>query len=196
MGLRKHGYALILCVVLFGAVVATLLSGVPSKLPAVARGSSFLLHIERVLAVMLASYLVMVVVGRAWKGELAVKISKDGLEFPQAAIRDTESAARAVPIQSEEVSVTDGPAESILSLRLELERKMSYIAPHLLSYAERRDAFVTIGGLRYDEYITDDEARAASWLLTLRDEELDTLPANSRAAYLRNAEKVVESLRM
>ncbi len=195
MELRKHAYALVLMVVLIGATVASLLSGISGPLPDVALGSNVLLHVERVLVILLAAYLVMVIVVRAWKAELAVKISKDGVEFPEAAIRDAESAAREAGGGADD-SATDEPVEDLLTLRLELERKMSYIAKHLLSCGDRRDAFVTIGGLRDDGYITEDEARTASWILTLRDEELDTLPTGPRAAFLRNAEKVVASLRM
>ncbi len=195
MELRKHAYALVLGVVLIAAAVASGFSGISGPLPDVALGSNVLLHVERVLVILLAAYLVMVIVVRAWKGELAVKISKDGVEFPEAAIKDAASAAREVSGEADD-SVADEPVEDMLTLRLELERKMSYIAKHLLSYGDRRDAFVTIGGLRGDGYITEDEARTASWILTLRDEELDTLLPGPRGAFLRNAEKVVDSLRM
>ncbi len=198
VGVRKHAYGWFLLAVLALAILATALSDISGPLPDVALGSSLLLHVERVLAILLATYIVFVIVIRSWRGELASKLSKDSIEFPTQALDDAEAAAESVLSAEPDPAETQpdkSRVESVIALRLELEAKMTYIAKHLLSGEDCCVTYLTIGSLSQDGYLTDEEARTASWVLTLRDEELDTLPTALHEEFLRNAGKVVGSLR-
>jgi hypothetical protein len=52
-------------------------------LPDVALGSGVLFHLERTLAVMAACIALLVVIGRAWSGQLPSEFSAQGLKYAE-----------------------------------------------------------------------------------------------------------------
>jgi hypothetical protein len=63
----------------------------------------------------------------------------------------------------------DEPPENLIDLQLLLEAKMAYIAKMLLSAPDEPAAFVTLGSLWYDKYLTEAQGRTAQRLMTLRE---------------------------
>jgi hypothetical protein len=196
-----HPYAVALLLFLAGALAVTVIAGVPSGLPDVALGSGAVLHVERALVIMAAIFFIFVLVARAWEGELPNEISRDGFKYPPVApetVEDAKVAAAEGGSDERGADPDDGDAvpDDLLGLRLKLEAKLSYIAKVLLRPEDCKCAtFVTIGSLKHDGFLTDREARTATQVLTLRDEELDTLPPRMRREFLRSASTVVGNIR-
>lgn len=195
-----HVYAIVLLVGIAFAVVLTLESGLPAALPGVALGSNALLHVERAVAILLAIFLVFVVVARAWDGEIPDQISKDGIKYQQVGREVVDDAVDAAGSPSapspDKDPADDSIPEDLLALRLKLEAKMSYIARTILASEKCAcGVFVTIGSLNHDGFLSDKEARTATQVLTLRDEELDTLAPRLRWDFMRNANTVVGNIR-
>jgi hypothetical protein len=88
----------------------------------------------------------------------------------------------------------DEPETDVLDLRLRLEAKLGFIATHLLGDPQH-PRFVTIGSLKADGYLTSEEARTASRILTATEEQLQGLPAADRAMFLNDATVVVGRIR-
>jgi hypothetical protein len=63
------------------AVVITILTGTPRKLPDVALSSPVLLHLERVLTFLGACVVVLVLLVRAWNGQLPIEMSMQGVKY-------------------------------------------------------------------------------------------------------------------
>jgi hypothetical protein len=79
MDSRSAG-ALVTCGVV-AALAVTLVAGAPGSLPSIALDSTVLFHLERMLA-LLAGYLALVVViQRAWRGQLPSALSAQGLTY-------------------------------------------------------------------------------------------------------------------
>lgn len=196
---KPHPYAGLVLGLVLAAIAVTLLTGAPSALPEVALGSRPLFHIERAGAILAALFLVVVVFIRAWQGQLPTKLSLKEIGYPEQAkeaVADAEQAAESAPDSERDPKrESEEPAASdLLELRLKLEAKMTYIAKWLLR-DDDRVPYLTIGSLRYDRLLTDEEARTATRVLTLRDEDLDPLPWAKRNEFLANADKVVTNIR-
>ncbi len=84
-------------VVLVVSAAASLLGGTPPELPSIALGSAVVLHAECVLAMFVGGLFVVVVLARAWTGELPTGVSGRGVQYTPAttteAIRDTVAEA-------------------------------------------------------------------------------------------------------
>jgi hypothetical protein len=197
---RPHAYWWVLVGACIGAVALTVLTGTPSNLPSVALGSTALFHIERVIAFFAAFLIAFVVLTRAWQGHLPSAISSQGVTYPsdveQAAEETRLAAASSLPADLDPEAEKPEPEvpHDLMSLRLKLEAKMAYLAKALLR-TDGAATYLTIGSLNYDGYLTDDEARAATHVLTLRQEELETLSYAERREFLHNADRVVRNLR-
>ncbi len=198
---KPHPYARFLIAAFVIAAAVAFIGGAPDKLPGVAMGSKVLLYVERALAIMLAVFLVFVVLARAWRGQLPDEISREGFKYGSVSPETVKEATGAAEQDSDSEQDRDGKdsgrlPDDLLSLRLKLEAKMAYIAKILFTTEECRcGSFVTIGSLNYDRFISDEEARTASQVLTLREEELETLPPRLRNEFLRSANTVVGNLR-
>jgi hypothetical protein len=84
-----------------GAVAVTVFAGTPEQLPDIALGSTVLLHLERVVA-MLGSYaFVLVMVTRGWGGELPAELSTQGLKYPATNGTPSEALQQLVAVSSE-----------------------------------------------------------------------------------------------
>lgn len=198
--LRKpHPYAYAVLAFIAGAGLATAVAGAPKNLPDVALGSSALLHLERASVILIASFLLFIVVVHAWRGELPDEISKDGFKYSpvdQKAVEVAQSAAELKVVSSEPGTEDETRPDDLVELRLKLEAKLAYIGKILLRPPGSDGAtFVTIGSLSYDGFLSDREARTASQILTMRDEELDTLPPALRRDFLLSADTVVKNIR-
>ena len=90
---------------------------------------------------------------------------------------------------------TLGKALNMFDLRTRLEWKLTYVAKHLLAPEPDNPDFLTIGSLKYDGYLTEDEARMAVGILNIRQEELEELPEGARKRFLVDAGKFVDSVR-
>jgi hypothetical protein len=88
----------------------------------------------------------------------------------------------------------DGVAGDLIALRLKLEAKLAFIAKHLLGTSER-PTYVTIGSLRQDRYVTESQARTASRLLSLTEEQVAALPEDKQRAFLGDANTFVRNVR-
>jgi hypothetical protein len=73
------------------AALASLVAGEPDRLPGAALGSVVVLHAERALGLFAASLLVLLVVVRAFEGELPSELSGRGVKY---ASRDGVEALR------------------------------------------------------------------------------------------------------
>ena len=86
-----------LAVLLALALGASLVTGMPEKLPGVALGSPVVLHAERVVAIFAAALLVLVVLVRAFQGMLPTELSGRGVKYAQREateeIRDATATA-------------------------------------------------------------------------------------------------------
>jgi hypothetical protein len=200
---KPHPYAYFVIALLLVAVVVTSVTDLPASPPDVALGSDALLYVERGLAILLAVFLIFVVLVQAWKGRLPTEISRDGFKYPPLVdpetVEDMKGAAELKVSSSEWDPNEESPEKSpedMLALRLKLEAKLTYIAKFLLRPDECDCAtFFTIGSLNFDGFLSDREARTATQVLTMRDEELDTLAPHLRRDFLRDADKVVSNIR-
>lgn len=95
----------------------------------------------------------------------------------------------------EELAEASRPSVDVIDLRLKLERKLAYIAQKMLDDRNGAPRYVTIGSLAHDGYLDRDQARVASSLMTLRQEDLDVLPAQDRKQFLESADKLVAGIR-
>jgi hypothetical protein len=66
---------------LTAAVAISLVTGAPRDLPDVALSSTVLFHVERSVAVLAGFVAVLVLVIRAWSGQLPTELSTQGLKY-------------------------------------------------------------------------------------------------------------------
>jgi hypothetical protein len=71
------------------ALVTTLAAGRPRALPDAALDSVVLLHLERLAAWLAVYVLVLVILTRAWRGELPNELSSQGIKYAHSALEDT-----------------------------------------------------------------------------------------------------------
>lgn len=113
------GLAILIAVA--AAVLVTSLTGTPSRLPDVALASPVLFHIERITALLAGCLLLLVMVTRAWKGDLPSEISTQGLKYASGQATG-ESAIALAELGDESVRARSERAE--LRRRIEaLERR-------------------------------------------------------------------------
>jgi hypothetical protein len=67
----------------FVAAVMTGATGAPARLPDVALSSAVLFHLERALAFLAAYTAILVLVIRAWSGQLPSELSAQGLKYTE-----------------------------------------------------------------------------------------------------------------
>jgi hypothetical protein len=79
--------------VAIGAGFVTVLTGSPPRLPDVALNSTVLFHLERVVALLSVSLVLVVVITRTWRGDLPDEISAQGLKYEARGITQTTTAA-------------------------------------------------------------------------------------------------------
>lgn len=83
--------------VLVASTLASLVGGTPAELPGIAMGSVAVLHVERAAALFAVGLFVVVVLARAWVGELPTEVSGRGVQYTPSttteAIRDTVAEA-------------------------------------------------------------------------------------------------------
>jgi hypothetical protein len=127
-------------------------------------------------------------------GRLASKVSKANLgpvSFELAS--SVREVARSAP--REEGGGSNEDEETMVDLRLRLEAKLAYVAKHLLVRDGRPPAFLTVGSLQYDGYLTSEEAHTAAGILTTRDEEVDALPGDEARKFREDASTFVNGVR-
>jgi hypothetical protein len=86
------------------------------------------------------------------------------------------------------------PSGDVIDLQLKLERKLAYIAKHMLT-EKGHASYVTIGSLAYDGYLRDDQARTASLLMRLRQDDLASLSGSEHKEFLEAADTLVAGIR-
>ena len=86
--MKKRLMAIVLLVGFIGSLIASLVSGVPDKLPGAALGSEALLHAGRTLAFFAAYLAVLVVFVRGWEGELPYELSGRGLKYKTRELKE------------------------------------------------------------------------------------------------------------
>lgn len=79
----RRGYGAVALV--SGALAASLIEGVPPRLPGIALGSMVLLHAERTLAALAIVVAVATLLVRAAQGRLPVEVSTTGLRYEATA---------------------------------------------------------------------------------------------------------------
>jgi hypothetical protein len=131
--------------------------------------------------------------------EFVRRINKASVGSVSLELGQAEQAARqAVDTDPEDDKMRTGTPTSVMELRMRLEAKLAWIAKHLLvdnPEHPNHTTFVTIGSLRFDKLLSEEEAQTAATVMALRDEELDRLPDREREAFLSSATKVVNNLR-
>lgn len=63
------------------ALAVTLVTSAPAPLPSIALGSRVLFHLERMLALLSGFLVLLVVLQRAWSGQLPSEISTQGVTY-------------------------------------------------------------------------------------------------------------------
>ena len=76
-----HPYATLLLVMLGISAFISICTGRPSDMPSIALGSSFLLYVERTVALFAGCLLLVVILVEAWRGNLPVEISGRGVKY-------------------------------------------------------------------------------------------------------------------
>jgi hypothetical protein len=82
---------------LVAALTITVTTGAPSTLPDIALNSEVLFHAERAAALLAAWVFVLVILTRAWAGELPSELSGQGIKYSGERTREaTEDAVAAI----------------------------------------------------------------------------------------------------
>ena len=114
-------------------------------------------------------------------GPVALEVFEEAGRAPEA--RKTEDSDKA-----------EQRADSVLALRLKIERKLTYVAKHVLD-EDGHPTFLTVGSLRYDKLLPRKEADLVNQLMTLRDEDIAELSPVERDKFLRGADKIARNIR-
>jgi hypothetical protein len=124
---------------------------------------------------------------------LADRVSK--ISVGPVALEVVEAARQAPSTKGLDDSERDErQVRSVLDLRLKIERKLAYVAKHLLD-TDGNPTFLTVGSLKYDKLLPDSEADVVNQLMTLRDEDLNELPPLARDRFFAGADKIARSIR-
>lgn len=150
-----------------------------------------------VAALLLIGLIVLAVPTEAWQKFLS-RIEHAGIGPFNVGLRDLEKAAeKAPPSDTEEVGDTEEEtkkAETVFDLRMQLEWKLAYIAKHLLR-TDEGVTFVTIGSLKFDDYLDESEARTAASIMMASEDELARLPGAERRKFIEDAQTFLDGLR-
>jgi hypothetical protein len=121
-----------------------------------------------------------------------VSATTEGFSFKRK-VAEAQAAAADAPEEEadEQVPRAADDEGKLTDLRLRLEAKLSYITGHM----NLDSGAVLIGSLRYDGYLSDDEAATADRILRMTEEELARASQEDREAFLRAAEDLVASIR-
>jgi hypothetical protein len=110
-----------------------------------------------------------------------------------------KAATQAPESEAEPGTPPELPADSLLSLRFKLESKLAYIGKHLLNEETVDDprpaVFLTVGSLRHDGYISDEQAEVATQILTMQPRDYALIPDDRRARWLDNANDLATNIR-
>lgn len=107
-----------------------------------------------------------------------------------------EEAERVAPSgATEDPETGDRSVTSVLALRLKIERKLTYVAKHVLDDSDEHPTFLTVGSLKYDKLLPAEEADVVNRLMTLRDADLQGLPAEERDRLLGPADALARNIR-
>lgn len=128
----------------------------------------------------------------------AVTLGSLGLEFGEY-----DRLAQEEGKAEEEEESRDGnsskPAETLRELRFRLEEKLAYLAKHVLAPDPRPDhldvTYLNIGSLRRDKLLSDEHARIAVDILSMREAELRRLSPDERETFLNGANRLVDQVR-
>lgn len=86
------------------------------------------------------------------------------------------------------------PFVDVVDLRLRLEAKLTWLCKHLLGGPDT-PTFATIGSLRYDGFLTDEQARVAARILTRTPESIAAEPPEDLERLLEDDNKFVNGFR-
>ncbi len=107
-----------------------------------------------------------------------------------------EAAEKKTPADpTEDPESRDASVTSVLDLRLKIERKLTYVAKHVLDDEAGHPTFLTVGSLKYDKLLSAEEADIVNKLMTMRSEDLDGLPAAEKDEFLDAADRIARNIR-
>lgn len=113
-------------------------------------------------------------------GPIALEVFEEAALTPAKTTEDSDNAERR--------------PESVLALRLKIERKLTYVAKHVLDEGGN-PTFLTVGSLRYDKLLPRKEADLVNQLMTLRDEDIAELSPAERDKFFAAADKIARNIR-
>ena len=90
--MSQRRLAAVVAVALVACLAVTLDEGRPAHLPGLALGSTVLMHVERVLALMAVAVAILSIGAQAARGRLPVELSTSGLRYEAEAADDTAAA--------------------------------------------------------------------------------------------------------
>jgi hypothetical protein len=141
-----------------------------------------------------AAALVVLVLSPGLARALSRRVSK--ISLGPVALEVFQAAEKVTPsVPTEDPEDSDALVTSVLALRLKIERKLTYIAKHVLDDKAGHPTFLTIGSLKYDKLLPGEEADVVNRLMTLRDEDLDGLPVAEKDEFLGAADKIARNIR-
>jgi hypothetical protein len=123
----------------------------------------------------------------------SISAGKEGFSL-ETHLVDAQAAAAGAPPEEQDRGTADriaAPDGKLTELRFRLEAKLSYIAGHM----NLESGAALIGSLRYDGYLTDEEAATADVLLHTSETEFARAPREDRAEFLEAAERLVDGIR-
>jgi hypothetical protein len=127
---------------------------------------------------------------------LAQRISKISVGPGGLALEVFEEARKAASsVATEDTDKRESPVNSVLTLRLKIERKLTYVAKHVLDDADGHPTFLTIGSLKYDKLLPAEDADLVNRLMTLRDEDVRQLSPVAQDEFFAAADKVARKIR-
>lgn len=149
-----------------------------------------------VAALLLAGIVIAVVPAATWKEMLA---NVENAQFGPISVGLRQQLGKAATKAESDAEAGDGDDSDIevtgmLDLRMKLEWKLTYVAKHLLAEGGS-PTFLTIGSLRYDGYLTEEDAATAAAILTTREEELRELSEKEQKKFLEQGEEFVDGVR-
>lgn len=135
-----------------------------------------------------------------------VEFSAAGVKIGAEAVANSSAAISDLGDQE-----TDSVNADLVDIRLKLDHKLAYIAKYLLADyyedeskptltgwdldPEWRPAYVNVGSLEYDGYLTKEEAATALYVQNLSGFDLKQMPEDERREFLSNAAELVRNIR-
>ena len=131
-------------------------------------------------------------------GAILARVQKVSFGGFSAELRAAQAEAVADTPRGFEQDDDAGRATTIVELRFKLERKLTYLAKHVLAIAAgpaQAATQLSVGSLAYDGLLTRSEAILADTILTTSDGEFRALRADQRGALLRDGGTFVANVR-